>query len=427
MPRRRASCLLILLGMAQERGARTVEDALDLGVAAPRPAQARRRHAARVPAGPGVYILRDANGQALYVGKAGDLQKRVRSYFGSRRQKPALEAALGALARVDTVPFGSELEAALVELELIRAWRPPANSRSTRPERGRYLRLGIADPVPLLALRDAPREDGALYAGPLASRRTAETAARGAARRVRAAHVPAEGADGRGHLPAGPPRPLPRAVPRRRRGRGLRAGRRSPRALPRGPRRGRARRGAGTPRTARVREALRGGVPPRRRPRRARPRRRDPRRAAPLARAHRDPARGGHRAGARALPRRPRRTGARLAHAPAPRRSLGCHGQRAARAGTSGRTSRSRARPGPGFRPTRPRLRSILASAFAGRAPGVVPIATSPRMEPRLVLQRVADARARVPERAAVRREDRRDWRALHQVEPPAGLRLATG
>jgi hypothetical protein len=48
-------------------------------------------------------------------------------------------------------------------------------------------------------------------------------------------------------------------------------------------------------------------------------------------------------------------------------------------------------------------------------------------MDARVVLQRVAEARARVPERTPVRREDRRDWRALHQVEPPTGLRLATG
>ena len=70
---------------------------------------------------------------------------------------------------------------------------------------------------------------------------------------------------------------------------------------------------------------------------------------------------------------------------------------------------------------------AILTAAFAGRAPGVVPIATTPQMDARIVLRRIAEARTRVPERAAVRREDRRDWRSLHQVEPPTGLRLATG
>jgi DNA polymerase-3 subunit epsilon len=69
----------------------------------------------------------------------------------------------------------------------------------------------------------------------------------------------------------------------------------------------------------------------------------------------------------------------------------------------------------------------ILTAAFAGKAPGVVPVATTPQMDARIVLRRVAEARARVPERPAVRREDRRDWRALHQVEPPTGLRSATG
>jgi hypothetical protein len=64
----------------------------------------------------------------------------------------------------------------------------------------------------------------------------------------------------------------------------------------------------------------------------------------------------------------------------------------------------------------------ILASAFAGRAPGVVPVATPPQLDIRLVLARVAQARTQVPVRVPVRREDRRDWRELHQVEPATGM-----
>jgi hypothetical protein len=65
---------------------------------------------------------------------------------------------------------------------------------------------------------------------------------------------------------------------------------------------------------------------------------------------------------------------------------------------------------------------ALLAAAFAGRAPGVVPIATTSQMDVHMVLRRIADGRVRVPERAPVRREDRRDWRALHQFEPPTGM-----
>jgi DNA polymerase-3 subunit epsilon len=169
--------LLALIGLAQERGAETAEDVMALALAAPRRARARRHLASGLPAGPGVYVMRDRLGQALYVGKAGDLRTRVRSYFGPRRQPPRIEGALAALARIDAAPTGSELEAALCELELIRRWRPPGNVRDKRPDRSVYLRLALADHAPAVAVRDAVRDDGAVYAGPFASRRVATEAA----------------------------------------------------------------------------------------------------------------------------------------------------------------------------------------------------------------------------------------------------------
>ena len=76
----------------------------------------------------------------LYVGRARDLRARLRSYFRSERQRPAVEAALGALDRIEWRVLGSELEAALEELRLIRELRPPANARCARPDRYVYLR-----------------------------------------------------------------------------------------------------------------------------------------------------------------------------------------------------------------------------------------------------------------------------------------------
>ena len=84
---------------------------------------------------------------------------------------------------------------------------------------------------------------------------------------------------------------------------------------------------------------------------------------------------------------------------------------------------------GPGDGPAGPWLpadeaeaAALLAAAFAGRAPGVVPIATTSQMDVHVMVRRIADGRVRVPERAPVRREDRRDWRAMHQIEPPTGM-----
>ena len=166
-----------LIGLAQERGAESAEDVMALALAAPRRARQRRHLAAGLPAGPGVYVMRDRLGQALYVGKAGDLRTRVRSYFGSRRQPPRIEGALAALARIEAAPTGSELEAALFELDLIRRWRPPGNVRDARPQKSVYLRLALADHAPALAVRQEVRADGAVYAGPFTSRRVATEAA----------------------------------------------------------------------------------------------------------------------------------------------------------------------------------------------------------------------------------------------------------
>ncbi|HZT91671.1 MAG TPA: exonuclease domain-containing protein [Gaiellaceae bacterium] len=164
-----AEILLRLIGLAQERGARSVGDLVELAATRPRRVQRKRNLAFGAPQRPGVYLFRDAHDQVLYVGKARDLRARLRSYFRSERQRPAVEGALGALAHIEWRVLGSELEAALEELRLIRELRPPANARATRPDRYLYLRRR-GDSVVCSA---APTE-----LGPLRSRRRAQLAAR---------------------------------------------------------------------------------------------------------------------------------------------------------------------------------------------------------------------------------------------------------
>jgi DNA polymerase-3 subunit epsilon len=135
-----AEILVVLIGLAQERGARTLADLVELAAPRARRLHAKRSLVAGAPARPGVYIFRGRAGLALYVGRARDLRARLRSYFAGGRQRPAVEAALGALEDVEWRETGSELEAALEELKLLRELRPPANARSTRPDRHVYLR-----------------------------------------------------------------------------------------------------------------------------------------------------------------------------------------------------------------------------------------------------------------------------------------------
>jgi DNA polymerase III subunit epsilon len=164
-----AEILVALLGLAQERGARTLAEVIELAAPRARRLHARRPLIAGAPSTPGVYFFRDRHDAVLYVGKARDLRARLRSYFSGDRQRPAVEAALGALEHVEWRELGSELEAALEELRLIRELRPPANARVTHPARQAYLErrgecwVAVAKPGPF---------------GPIASKRSAQLAAR---------------------------------------------------------------------------------------------------------------------------------------------------------------------------------------------------------------------------------------------------------
>jgi DNA polymerase-3 subunit epsilon len=161
--------LLTLIGLAQERGARTVADLAALSATRTRRLLDKRHLAYGAPTRPGVYLFLGRNDQILYVGRARDLRARLRSYFRSGRQRPAVEAALAAAERIEWRVTGSELEAAIEELRVIRDVRPPGNARVARPERQVWLR---------------PRGDSVVAStrpskvGPLRSRRTAQLAAR---------------------------------------------------------------------------------------------------------------------------------------------------------------------------------------------------------------------------------------------------------
>jgi DNA polymerase-3 subunit epsilon len=165
--------LLALVGLAQERGARTVADLTALAATRTRRLLDKRHLAFGAPSRPGVYLFLGRNDQVLYAGRARDLRARLRSYFQSDRQRPAVEAAVAAAERIEWRVTGSELEAALDELRLIRELRPPGNARVSRPERFVWLRQR-GDSV--VATQKPPSNK--LLQGPLRSRRTAQLAAR---------------------------------------------------------------------------------------------------------------------------------------------------------------------------------------------------------------------------------------------------------
>ena len=164
-----AQVLVHLIGLAQERGARRVSELRALAAPRRRRVYDKRALARGAPTRPGVYLFRDRHGQVLYVGRARDLRARLRSYFRSERQRPSVEAALLALDRIEWRVLGSELEAALEELRLIRELDPPANVRGRKNRPGLYLKRRGDDFVVTKTATEL---------GPIAGRRRASLAAR---------------------------------------------------------------------------------------------------------------------------------------------------------------------------------------------------------------------------------------------------------
>lgn len=131
-----------------------------------------------LPAQPGVYVLRDEQRQPLYVGKAVDLQRRVTSYLGyplaaARR----LDGLAEATADLEVQPTGSELEASLLEAQLIRELRPKYNVQRRIHWPKLFVRVHFGEPRPRLGQSAEAQDDGATYLGPFRSA--------GAARRAR--------------------------------------------------------------------------------------------------------------------------------------------------------------------------------------------------------------------------------------------------
>lgn len=104
------------------------------------------RLCAAAPQRPGVYVLRDAAGRALYVGKANNIRRRLRTHFAARRWRQ-LTPEFTRAAAIEWHEVGSEIEALLLEAEWIRRLRPPANVQVSAPALDRRA-------IPALLIRD---------------------------------------------------------------------------------------------------------------------------------------------------------------------------------------------------------------------------------------------------------------------------------
>ena len=120
-----------------------------------------------LPEQPGVYLMKSSSGDILYVGKASVLAHRVRSYFQKNAdQTPKTRLLLSQITDLETIVTRSELEALILESNLIKRHRPKFNILLRDDKQYPYLRLPVRENFPRLSIVRKVQKDGALYYGP---------------------------------------------------------------------------------------------------------------------------------------------------------------------------------------------------------------------------------------------------------------------
>ena len=125
-----------------------------------------------LPTSPGCYLYKDAAGEIIYVGKAVNLRNRVRSYFQKSAQHTAKTRKLvSRIVDLDIVVVDSELEALVLECNLIKQHRPHYNVRLRDDKHYPYLVLTMNEPFPRLLVTRKVKTDGSKYFGPFTNSR----------------------------------------------------------------------------------------------------------------------------------------------------------------------------------------------------------------------------------------------------------------
>ncbi len=123
-----------------------------------------------LPQKPGCYIYKDAKGTVIYVGKAIILRNRVRSYFqNENRLDFKTRQLVKHIANIEWIVVGSELEALILEMNLIKRYRPQYNIRLKDDKRYPYIKVHWADPFPKVTITRVMEQDGSRYFGPYTS------------------------------------------------------------------------------------------------------------------------------------------------------------------------------------------------------------------------------------------------------------------
>ncbi|MFV1991099.1 MAG: DEDD exonuclease domain-containing protein [Acidimicrobiales bacterium] len=159
-----------LLERASSLGVLGLDDLITLPKLARHPQAQKLSLTEHLPRSPGVYAFFDRDERLLYVGKATDLRRRVRSYF-SGEQRRKVGSLLRETAHIRHQVCSGLQEAEITELRLIRAHLPRFNRQGTRWKSYRYLKITLGETFPRLVAARTIQDDGGLYLGPFASQR----------------------------------------------------------------------------------------------------------------------------------------------------------------------------------------------------------------------------------------------------------------
>lgn len=123
-----------------------------------------------LPTKTGCYLMKNAAGKVIYVGKAVNLRHRVRSYFHkSAKHHPRTQQLVRKIADIDWIVVDSELEALILEMNLIKKHRPHYNVRLKDDKRYPYIKVHWADAFPKVTVTRQMVQDGSRYFGPYTS------------------------------------------------------------------------------------------------------------------------------------------------------------------------------------------------------------------------------------------------------------------
>ena len=122
-----------------------------------------------LPDKPGVYLMHDAHGKVIYVGKAVVLKNRVRSYFRNlASHTPKVKAMVEKIAEIETIVTSSEVEALILECNLIKKYRPRYNIMLKDDKTYPFLKVTTNEDFPRIYVTRRQMRDGAKYYGPYA-------------------------------------------------------------------------------------------------------------------------------------------------------------------------------------------------------------------------------------------------------------------